>query len=272
MRTRENCKQERHKRRPRWPWWTLGLGSLIWLLLRSGTKPRRLVYPCQQAALVNSAGLLGYLASLAGAVGLRHLLKRGGNLARAASLVVVLVLGLSMSGGQPTAPVRAQVSDLPGWTSPTAVSDVYVVENIPEPECSLGEGALPGSAPCNDASYALRDVGVDGLIDEMEAGLEETMEIGGQLLDAERIEPGEYEVILSPGIAGLLAHESFGHGVEMDMFVKGRAKAAEYLGTAVASPMVSLRDGARAAEQTGSRSLRVVSAIGAFGRGEGRGE
>jgi len=90
------------------------------------------------------------------------------------------------------------------------------------------------------------------LIDEMEAGLEETMIVGGQLLDAERIEPGEYEVILSPNIAGLLAHESFGHGVELDMFVKGRAKAAEYLGKSVASPMVSLRDGARAAEQTGT--------------------
>ena len=100
------------------------------------------------------------------------------------------------------------------------------------------------------ASYA----GLKGLelIDEMEAGLADTMTIGAQLLDAERIEPGEYEVILSPNIAGLLAHESFGHGVEMDMFVKGRAKAAEYLGKAVASPMVSLRDGARAAEQTGS--------------------
>jgi TldD protein len=100
------------------------------------------------------------------------------------------------------------------------------------------------------ASYA----GLKGLelIDEMEAGLAETMTIGAQLLDAERIEPGEYEVILSPNIAGLLAHESFGHGVEMDMFVKGRAKAAEYLGKAVASPMVGLRDGARAAEQTGS--------------------
>jgi TldD protein len=100
------------------------------------------------------------------------------------------------------------------------------------------------------ASYA----GLKGLelIDEMEVGLEETMTIGAQLLDAERIEPGEYEVILSPKIAGLLAHESFGHGVEMDMFVKNRAKAAEYLGKAVASPLVSLRDGARAAEQTGT--------------------
>jgi TldD protein len=90
------------------------------------------------------------------------------------------------------------------------------------------------------------------LIDEMEAGLPETMLISEQLLDAQRIEPGEYEVILSPNVAGLLAHESFGHGVETDMFVKGRARAVEYLGKPVASPMVSLHDGARAAEQTGS--------------------
>ncbi len=90
------------------------------------------------------------------------------------------------------------------------------------------------------------------LIDEMEEKLDETIAIAEQLLEAERIEPGEYEVILSPAVAGLLAHESFGHGVEMDMFVKGRAKAVEYIDKPVASPLVSLRDGARAAEQTGS--------------------
>jgi TldD protein len=111
------------------------------------------------------------------------------------------------------------------------------------------------------ASYA----GLKGLelIEEMEAGLAETMAIGEQLLDAKRIEPGEYEVILSPGIAGLLAHESFGHGVEMDMFVKGRAKAAEYLGKPVASPLVSLRDGARATEQTGSYWFDDEGVLGA---------
>ncbi|MBN2551913.1 MAG: TldD/PmbA family protein [Spirochaetales bacterium] len=90
------------------------------------------------------------------------------------------------------------------------------------------------------------------LIDEMEAGLPETMSVAEQLLDADRIEPGEYPVILSPNVAGLLAHESFGHGVETDMFVKGRARAAQYLGKPVASPIVSLHDGARAARQTGS--------------------
>jgi TldD protein len=37
------------------------------------------------------------------------------------------------------------------------------------------------------------------------------------LLGAERIEPGEYRVITAPGVSGVVAHESFGHGVETDM-------------------------------------------------------
>jgi len=69
---------------------------------------------------------------------------------------------------------------------------------------------------------------------------DETME----LLGAGKIEPGEYEVIMDPDVAGTLAHEAFGHGVETDMFAKGRAKAIEYLGKPVASPIVNMYDGA----------------------------
>jgi len=73
-----------------------------------------------------------------------------------------------------------------------------------------------------------------------------------ELLGAGRIEPGEYEVIMDPDVAGTLAHEAFGHGVEMDMFVKGRAKAMEYLGKPVASPIVQMFDGAADVDQCGS--------------------
>lgn len=62
------------------------------------------------------------------------------------------------------------------------------------------------------------------------------------LLDAEKVPPGEYDVIASPQVAGLIAHEAFGHGVELDMFVKGRAKAAAYLGKRVGSELVDLYD------------------------------
>ncbi len=58
------------------------------------------------------------------------------------------------------------------------------------------------------------------------------------------IVPGVYDVITAPSITGLIAHEAFGHGVEMDQFVKDRALAKEYVGKYVASPICNMRDGA----------------------------
>lgn len=85
------------------------------------------------------------------------------------------------------------------------------------------------------------------LLDEMDKEVEKTVKGTEKLLDAERIVPGEYDVICTPEIAGLIAHEAFGHGVEMDMVVKGRAKSAEYFGKPVASKLVRMHDGAAAA-------------------------
>lgn len=67
------------------------------------------------------------------------------------------------------------------------------------------------------------------------------------LVTAKPIEPGVYDVILDPSVTGLLAHEAFGHGVEMDMFVKDRALAKHCIGTYVASPICNMHDGANAA-------------------------
>ena len=61
---------------------------------------------------------------------------------------------------------------------------------------------------------------------------------------AKPIQPGYYDVITDPSITGLIAHEAFGHGVEMDQFVKDRALAKEYVGKNVASPICNMRDGA----------------------------
>jgi TldD protein len=65
-----------------------------------------------------------------------------------------------------------------------------------------------------------------------------------ELLSAKPIEPGEYDVICTPEITGLIAHEAFGHGVEMDMFVKERALAKSYIDKAVASLKVEMHEGA----------------------------
>ncbi len=62
------------------------------------------------------------------------------------------------------------------------------------------------------------------------------------LLSAERIEPGEYQIISAPGVSGTICHESFGHGVETDMFLKQRAKAAYFIDKVVGSSLVNIFD------------------------------
>ena len=62
------------------------------------------------------------------------------------------------------------------------------------------------------------------------------------LLSAERIEPGEYRIITAPGVSGTICHESFGHGVETDMFLKERARAAHFIDKVVGSSLVSIAD------------------------------
>ena len=74
----------------------------------------------------------------------------------------------------------------------------------------------------------------------------------GKLAKAKPIEPGVYDVITDPSISGLIAHEAFGHGVEMDQFVKDRALAKQYVGKYVASPICNMRDGAASTLSTAS--------------------
>jgi len=74
--------------------------------------------------------------------------------------------------------------------------------------------------------------------DEIQALVKNTL----ALLKAERIEPGEYQVISAPGVSGTICHESFGHGVETDMFLKERAKAAHFIDKVVGSPLVNIYD------------------------------
>lgn len=90
------------------------------------------------------------------------------------------------------------------------------------------------------------------ILSELEESFEDLRAELASLVDAIKIEPGEYEVIFDPDVAGTLAHEAFGHGVETDMFLKGRAKAAEYLGKRVGSDLVTMYDGAAGVDHSGS--------------------
>ena len=92
----------------------------------------------------------------------------------------------------------------------------------------------------------------NGIFENFEKKIDGTIALAEELLGATMIEPGEYEIITNPSITGLIAHEAFGHGVEMDMFVKHRARARNYVGKQVASPLVEMHDGAAAADSVAS--------------------
>ncbi len=85
---------------------------------------------------------------------------------------------------------------------------------------------------------------IEKCINEAYERIDELCDLASELLQAVPIEPGYYDVIVDPSISGLIAHEAFGHGVELDMFVKNRAKAKDYVNEYVASPIVNMRDGA----------------------------
>lgn len=88
------------------------------------------------------------------------------------------------------------------------------------------------------------------LLDSIEGGIMEAVNGAMDLLDSQPISPGEYECVCAPDVTGMIVHEAFGHGVEMDMFVKKRALAEQYVGKYVASHLVTMHDTACGKEQT----------------------
>jgi len=96
--------------------------------------------------------------------------------------------------------------------------------------------------------------GMKGLevMSDMEGGVESLVADACKLLEAKPIPPGEYDIICSPLAVGIIAHEAFGHGVELDMFLKNRANAQQYMDKPVASPIVKMHDGAQAARHVSS--------------------
>ncbi|MBO5998937.1 MAG: TldD/PmbA family protein [Lachnospiraceae bacterium] len=111
------------------------------------------------------------------------------------------------------------------------------------------EASLVSYAPSESGDIRVIFDGVSGcggpeIIYGLDAKISELPKVMKDLVSAGSIEPGEYDIITEPGVTGLIAHEAFGHGVEMDMFVKGRALGAEYIGKRVGSDKVTMHEGA----------------------------
>ena len=72
-------------------------------------------------------------------------------------------------------------------------------------------------------------VNMKEVFDTLPKLVDKLIEKAKHLAKAKPIKPGVYDIITDSSITGLIAHEAFGHGVEMDQFVKNRALAKDYM-------------------------------------------
>ncbi|MBP5730305.1 MAG: hypothetical protein J6X19_03785, partial [Clostridia bacterium] len=143
-----------------------------------------------------------------------------------------------------------------GILQPYTVSKLFITKNR---ELSQHYGWANGYAIAiySDGKmvHARHTEGSDKLaevIQNTRASLDGVIELARHLATAKPIEPGVYDVITDSSITGLIAHEAFGHGVEMDQFVKDRALAKYCVGQYVASPITNMHDGAAATHSVAS--------------------
>lgn len=89
-----------------------------------------------------------------------------------------------------------------------------------------------------------RWIGAGGLewLEVPEAEIARWLEQAGRLAGAPPPRAGLTTIVSEPQITGTLAHEAIGHGVELDLFWKGRARAADYLDKPVGSSHVTIVD------------------------------
>ncbi|RME77678.1 TldD/PmbA family protein [Candidatus Woesearchaeota archaeon] len=77
-------------------------------------------------------------------------------------------------------------------------------------------------------------------LDLAQSTIREIIKKSKQLKKAKKLTPGKYTCVLSPHLSGLLAHESFGHGMEADTMLKGMCLAKDYLGQKIAGTQVNI--------------------------------
>ncbi len=125
------------------------------------------------------------------------------------------------------------------------------------------------------SSYATGGNKICGGYDRLDSlasdqSLAKTVKYAKDMLGAGKVHPGLQAIVTSPEVSATVAHEAFGHGVELDMFAKGCARAGEFIGKQVASPLVDMYDSPGVPESAGfsffddegelSRPTRIIEA------------
>lgn len=80
------------------------------------------------------------------------------------------------------------------------------------------------------------------VFNKLEDNKEKLMQKVNQLKKAKKLKGGKYKAVLSPKLTGLLAHESFGHGMEADTMLRQRALASDWIGKKIGSSKINIVD------------------------------
>jgi TldD protein len=83
-------------------------------------------------------------------------------------------------------------------------------------------------------------------------GLDGIIKDSLDLLKAENPPAGRFPVILDPDMAGLIAHESFGHGLEADQILRNRSYLKNFINEKVASDICNISDSPALDSELGS--------------------
>ena len=163
-----------------WWHWIVGFGACLWVLLRSGTNPKRLTYPCQRAAMPIAVNwLLAVIAFFGGSLLLRRYAKLCG-----AAILVGGVIWFTATLPELSRSDAGSITSLPVWEVTDPVSTVFVMDSIPQTTGSLAAG---------DASVPdeyLPDPAIDTLLlmmEEKDIYLHQTAEHPSGIVGADNI-------------------------------------------------------------------------------------
>ena len=124
--------------------WLSGFLAFLWVVVRSGLNPKRLTYPCQQAAFpLASAWVIALISLLGGMAVTRHIRRVSG-----ITLFVLIGAFCMVSSSLPLQPNAEVDIDLPTWQVNNPTSNLFVMNNILTTEGSLaaGDASVPNAS------------------------------------------------------------------------------------------------------------------------------
>lgn len=96
------------------------------------------------------------------------------------------------------------------------------------------------------------EVGYELLKEVSTETLEKALKNSIEMLKAEHAPAGSYPVVLDPDMTGLVAHESFGHGLEADQVLRDRSYLKQHFQKQVATEISNIYDGPTVEGQIGT--------------------